>query len=270
MSRVGRRAAIFLLVLASALSTLSAQEACNNTPAYSTCDMVFELSSTDGRTHANPYADVNLQIEFRSPRHRTISIPGFWDGGQKMVVRFAPTEPGEWAYLVTSNVAAWEGKTGTFTAAASEAPGFVRLANVHHWAYTERNLPHLWMGATELDFASLEESAFRALTDARAAQKFNHLRGLILGGGSGTGFTAQGLPDPAYFRRLEERIRYLNQKGIVADLIFAAGPGALVKLFPNREQRRLFVRYVAGRYDAFNVTWEPVAQFEDYLDARAV
>ena len=37
-----------------------------------------------------------------------------------MVVRFAPTEGGQWDYLVNSNIAGWDGKTGSFTAAAKE------------------------------------------------------------------------------------------------------------------------------------------------------
>jgi len=48
--------------------------------------------------------------------------------------------------------------------------------------YTEKSStglyqPHLWMGATELLFASMDDAAFRALVDLRASQKFTHLRG---------------------------------------------------------------------------------------------
>jgi hypothetical protein len=249
---------------------LTAQQACQNTPAYSTCDIVFELSGPDAAAHPNPYLSVELKAEFRSPKQRTFLAPAFWDGGQKMVIRFAPTEPGDWAYHVTSNIAAWEGKTGTFTAAASEAPGFVRAANVHHWAYTERNLPHLWMGVTEMGFASLDDAAFRAVADARAAEKFNHLRGLVLGDGPDAGFTAPNQPDFARFRRLDERLRYLNQKGIVADLILAAGPEQLAKQFPGWEERRRLVRYLVARYTAFNVTWEMLEHFEDFPDGRSL
>ena len=64
-------------------------------------------------------------------------MPGFWDGVGRVVVRFSPNEVGEWDFRVTSNLAAYSGKTGTFTASASEAPGFIRTANVHHFAYTE-------------------------------------------------------------------------------------------------------------------------------------
>ncbi len=48
----------------------------------------------------------------RSPRNRTIALPGYWDGGRRMVIRFAPTEGGEWAFRLTSNVAALNGPDG--------------------------------------------------------------------------------------------------------------------------------------------------------------
>jgi len=259
-----------LFAVVFAAGHLPAQSTCTNTPAYSPCELVFELTDQDAAAHPNPYVNVDLKAEFRSPRHRTFLQPAYWDGGKRMVIRFTPTEAGDWDYRLTSNIPAWEGKMGTFTAAASEAPGFVRAANVHHWAYTERNLPHLWMGASELGFAGLDDAAFRAVVDARAAQKFNHLRGLVLGTGANPGYTGPNEPDLARFRRLDERLRYINQKGIVADLILAADPAQLTQLFPNREERQRFVRYVSARYDAFNVTWQALQTFEGVLDGRAI
>jgi hypothetical protein len=262
-----------LLLLAASILPLAAQTPCNNTPAYSPCELTFELSDQEAAAHPNPYASVELKAEFRSPRQRTFLIAAFWDGGRKMVIRFAPTEAGEWAYRLSSNVAGWDGKSGTLTAAASDAPGFIRTANVHHWAYTEPNSngiqrPHLWMGATELRFGSMDDAAFRAVADARAAQKFNHVRGLVLGEGADSGFPSPGQPDLTRFRRLDDRIRYLNQKGIVADLILAGGEGQLTKLFPTRDERRRFVRFLVGRYAAFNITWQGVQYFEDDPDGR--
>lgn len=259
-----------LFAVVFAAGHLPAQSTCTNTPAYSPCELVFELTDQDAAAHPNPYVNVDLKAEFRSPRHRTFLQPAYWDGGKRMVIRFTPTEAGDWDFRLTSNITAWEGQMGTFTSAASEAPGFVRAANVHHWAYTERNLPHLWMGASELGFADLDDAAFRAVVDARAAQKFNHLRGLVLRTGANAGYTGPNEPDLARFRRLDERLRYINQKGIVADLILAADPGQLTQLFPNREERQRFVRYAAARYDAFNVTWQAVQTFEGVLDGRAI
>jgi len=243
---------------------------CNNTPAYSPCELVFELSAQDSAAHPNPYASVELRAEVRSPRNRTTTVPGYWDGGRRMVVRFAPTEGGQWVFRLLSNVPALNEQTGAFTASDSEAPGFIKAANMHHWSYTERQKPHLWMGATELRFASMDDASFRVMVDARATQKFNHLRGWVTGDGADAAYTAPESPNLEKFRKLDDRVRYLNQKGITADLVLAGGEGTLTKLFPKPEQRRRFVSYAVARYAAMNVTWQGVDNFEDYPDARAL
>src|SRR3954452_7242087 len=109
------RSAALLLLAASALA---AQSPCANTAAYSPCEIVFELSEKAAAAHPDPYKTIELKAEFRSPRHRTMAMPAFWDGGRRIVIRFAPTEAGDWDYRLTSNVADFDGKTGSFTAAA--------------------------------------------------------------------------------------------------------------------------------------------------------
>src|SRR5262249_29142299 len=147
---------------------------CNNTPAYSTCEVVFELSEKDAAAHPNPYLDVDVKVEFRSPRRRTIAMPAYWDGGRRVLVRVASHERGDWDYKSSGNIAEWADKEGSFAVTASESKGFIRPANVHHWAYTERDSrgldqAHLWMSATGMQLASMDEAAFRALADARAS-----------------------------------------------------------------------------------------------------
>src|SRR5512140_854359 len=101
-----------LLLLLALAVPLAAQAPCPATPAYSPCELVFELAAEDAAAHPNPYSSVQLQAEFRSPRHRTFLMPAYWDGGRRMVIRFAPTEAGDWDYRLTSNVAAFNGTTG--------------------------------------------------------------------------------------------------------------------------------------------------------------
>jgi hypothetical protein len=201
--------------------SLHAQTACAPTPAYSSCEIVFELSPADLASYANPYKTVELSAEFRSPRHRTFLLPAYWDGGQRMVIRFTPVEAGSWDFRVSSNIAAFEGKTGQFTATESESPGFVRVANMHHFATTAGlgNTPHLWMGDTLMRLAAVDDAAFRKFIDARAAQKFTHIRGNALGTPEDTAkaFPTPNEPDPGYFRQLDERIRYANQKSMTVD-----------------------------------------------------
>src|SRR5258708_29593726 len=143
-------AQIFFLAAALGASPRQAQRGCPPTPVFTPCEIIFELSAADFASHANPYKTVELSAEFRSPRHRTFLLPAYWDGGQRMVIRFTPVEAGAWDYRVTSNIAAFEGKIGQFTSTESESPGFVRAANIHHFPTSAglRNTPHLFLGDT--------------------------------------------------------------------------------------------------------------------------
>src|ERR1700720_2944904 len=95
-------------------------------PAWSACDLAFDLEAGE-----NP-AVVQLHGEFRSAK-RTLLLQAFRDGDRRYVLRFAPTEPGDWAYRLTSSLKRLDGQLGKATATASDSPGFVKVANVHHF-----------------------------------------------------------------------------------------------------------------------------------------
>jgi hypothetical protein len=263
-----------LLLLAAAAVLSMGQTVCPPTPAFSPCDITFELSSEEAAAHPNPYLTVVLEAEFRSPRYRTYRMPGFWDGGQRLVIRFTPMEAGTWIFRVTSNIGRFNGKEAQFTATESKSPGFLRPINVHHWAWVDEDArtPHLWMGDTLYPLGYIDRAAFERIVDARAAQKFNHIRGVLLPrpGGAQRAYPLADRPDPAVFREIDERVRYMNSKGIIADLLLAYGDGQLTSLFPSWEQRERYVRYVVARYAAFEVTWQGVEAFETYENGRAL
>lgn len=261
-----------MLFLLAAAAPLAAQTVCGPTPTYTPCEIVFELTPEQLKEHPNPYVSVTLQGEFRSPDHRTYLMPGFYDGGNRMVLRFSPIEPGQWDFRITSNIATINGKTGSFEAAPSGLPGFIYARNVHHWSYTENNIPHLWMGDTSYRFASIDRALFEQIVDKRAEQKFNHIRGLLIGWGElqAQAFPTPDTPNADYFREVDQRILYMNRKGIIADLILAGDQNQLAELFPTWQQRERFIRYVAARYAAMNITWQGVQEFEEYKDGRVL
>jgi hypothetical protein len=244
----------------------AAQTVCQPTPAFSPCEIVFELNDAEAAAHPDPYLTVELEAEFRSPRFRTYRMPAFWDGGRKMVIRFTPDDPGDWVFRLSGNLKRFEGQEGRVTATESGSPGFLRPANVHHWALVDdqKKTPHLWMGDTLYTFPFIDRGVFEKVIDARAAQKFNHVRGVILPR------DAKALPDPAVFRELDDRIAYMNRKGIIADLVLAWDQNHLARLFPDREGRARYVRYVVARYAPFHITWQGVQEFEEYENGRAV
>ncbi len=261
----------FTVLLAGALNA-GAQPACPPTPIYSPCDLVFELPAGAASEHSNPWTSVQLQAEFRSPRHQTFLMPGFWDGGRRLVIRFAPTDAGDWDYRVSSNLREFDGALGKITATPADTPGFIKVANVRHFATTEIVKPHLWMGDTNYRFGFMDRALFEKFVEARAAQRFNHLRGLVIGGPEDSAkiFPAADRIDPEHFRELDQRILFMNRKGITADLVLASDENHLANLFPTWQQRERYVRYVVARYAPMNVTWQGVQEFEEYKDGRAL
>ena len=261
------RVMIQLLVVGSV--SLSAQTTCNNTPAYTPCEIAFDVAGAEARANPDPYSTVAVQAEFRSPRFRTFLMPAYWDGRQ-MVLRFTPTEAGEWIYRITSSLASLDGKQGHFTAAASEAPGFVHVANVHHWQ-TDDKQAHLWIGDIADRFAFLSPEEAQNKLAATVQNKFTHLRLSILGGGADRARVFNGArPNAAYFAELDRRILEVNRKGIVADLVLASDPAYVTALLPGWAERERFVRYLAARYAPMNVTWQGLGEFEDFQGGRAL
>lgn len=261
------RLAILAAVL---LAPARGQNTCPPTPIYSRCDLVFELNAEEKSAHTNPYVSVRLQAEFRSPRHRTLMLPAFYDGEGRMVIRFAPIDEGEWEYKVTSNVSRWSGTGGKITATASDQPGFIVPANGHHWRWTESRLAHLWMGDTMYGIGFIGDELFRQIVDARSAQKFSHLRGYAVGRESyhGKTFKTPDEPDAAFYKRLDERVAYMNSKGLIFDMILGHDENHLTQAFPTRENRERYLRYMVARYSAFNVTWQLTQEFEEYENGR--
>jgi hypothetical protein len=246
-----------------------AQTPCDGTPAYAPCDMSFELSAADLAAHANPYISVQFQAEFRSPHFKTYKMPAFWDGARKMILRFTPTESGQWIYRTTSNLAGLDGKEGSFNAGPSDAPGFVIPANFHHWA-TDNKKPHLWMGYIADRFPFESEQDFQQKLNEAAQGKFTHFRGSILGTAADRArvYLGPDKPNSAYFDELDRRMIAVHKRGLTTDLILASNPDYVTNLFPDWQSRERFIRYIVARYGALNVTWQGVEEFEDSPDGR--
>ena len=244
---------------------------CGSAPLYETCEIEIEISQKAAEAHANPYMSVDLRAEFRSPKGgRTRVMPAFWDGGRRFVLRFAPLDAGRWDFRIISNLPELSGATGSFDAGPARTPGFLRVHNLRFWRFSAPETPHFWMGDTCYSFASIPWETFTRLIDVRAGQKFNHMRGFVLGGRE---TAARVLADPErprveHFREVDRRVEYMNQKGMIADLILGGGANQLAELLPRRSQRERYVRYVAARYAAFNITWQGVERFEEYKQGR--
>jgi hypothetical protein len=226
-------------VILSATSAHAQSQTCSGTPAWSSCDITFDLEPNE-----NP-DNLELRAEFRSPR-RTYLMPAFRDGDRRFVIRFAPTETGDWDYRLTSNLARLNGQAGKFNATSSDSPGFVKGNNLHHFV-TENGKPHLWMAAAVDNFVKIPRADFDRAVEQRATEKFNHIRVTI---------------EPAAdLREAADRVRAINSRGLTADLVVAALPD-------NAQARTKYVSDIAARFAAMNITWMGVPAFEKIPNAR--
>ena len=161
-------------------------------------------------------------------------MPAFWDGGHKMIIRFAPTEAGQWIYKITSNLKRSTASKACSTPPPSDSPGYVNVANVHHWA-TDNKQPHLWMGYIADRFAFESPQEFEQQLNEAAQNKFTHFRGSILGSASDASRVCLGQdqPNPAYFDELDRRVLEIHKRGITTDLMLASDPDVITSLFPG-------------------------------------
>jgi hypothetical protein len=244
--------AVFVVTAFVVVAPLArAQASCERAAAWTACDISFDLTTPE----ATPQA--SLRAEFRSPHYKTILINAFRQG-TKLVLRVAATEPGAWTYKITSSVARLDGQSGQFTATASNAPGYVLVANVHHFQTgnfqfpdirSEEKKPHLWMGAPLPQFETMPRADFDRTIEQRAKDRFTHLQVTV---------AADANLDEA-----AERIRAVNAKGLVVDVAFASLP-------EQAAERQRYVTEIVARFSAFNVTWAGLAAFENTPHARAL
>lgn len=221
---------------------LVAQPTCPATPAWSPCDLVFDLEADE-----KPDA-VELRAEFRSPHHRTYLMHAFRAADRRFVIRFSPTESGTWDYRLSSSLARLDGKQGQLNASDSDSPGFVKVANVHHFQ-TENKKPHLWMASSVENFLSMPRGEFDSQVAARAKEKFTHLR-LTL--------------DPAAdLVEAAERIRAIHAQGLTTDIMFA-------KIPDDSKAREQYIANVVARLAAFNIAWAGFPAYESVPHGRVI
>lgn len=232
------------------------QTVCPPTPEFTPCELAFDMPA------AKTDQPSELRAEFRSPHQATGLAYAFWDGGTRWVIRYAPSEPGTYTWRLNN------GKEGQFTATPAGRVGWLRAANVHHFAFADatdpNNLkPHLWMGAMVPGFDGMSSSRWNSLVDTRAGQHFNHLGVTLVDESSAGSFKS-----PEFFRAAEEKIRYANQKGIIVDIAFFGPNGLMNRLLPASADRQNWFTTAIARLAAFDVTWQGIEGFETYDNGR--
>jgi hypothetical protein len=241
---------------------------------------VYEISLTASGNSSNYYTDPNASViaKFSGPGGVTKRVSGFWDGGKSFKIRFTPEVEGTWTYQTSSTDAGLSGKRGTFTCShpLPAKHGFVRIDSQHpnSFVWDDRTRYFMW-GQTYYDvvISAFANDNWKEGVDKSLAYGMNKVRMHVY---AQSFYKPQvefnGYPDAQpylgastkpdrdqlniqYWRKLDEMVRYMDSKGMVADLIIT-NPYWKNRMFGTDEQNDRFVKYVVTRYAAYtNVIW---------------
>lgn len=257
---------MFTVILAIGIRTTDATTAkVENVPLWSVHDLTF---TTSGQ-YSNPYTQIAMTATFTGPDKNQQVVKGFWDGGKTFKVRWTPTARGTWSYITNSSDEGLNGKTGSFacTAPAASSHGYLRrdLKNPYHFVFDDGTRHFMW-GTTY--YALMQNAAagdrWKEAVDKSKAFGINKVRMLVWppwGVRDKVKYSAtpafvnddHDRLNPAHWQKLDEVVRYMGSKGIIADLIIFWNSK---ELYGTEDQDHRYLRYVIARYAAFpNVIW---------------
>ncbi len=248
---------------------------------------IYEITLRAQTSPKNPYVQgpsvaVTFQGASGAALGTTKIVQGFWDGGDTYRVRFAPNKLGDWSWQSSSSDAGLNNQSGMLTCAGAlaaphiSARGHVRESKSFPYAFAhEDSTPFFLLGDTQWSFATAAISwpaEFQTYVDARAAQGFNYIHGLIYnvypvgnegneGGPIFHGANVDSL-NPGFWQALDQRVAYMNAKGLVVGLMLAWGNGGWQN-FSTVTQVDRFVQYTLARYSAYNVFWITAGEYEE-------
>jgi hypothetical protein len=226
-----------------------------------------------------PYVSVMFAGTSGEAKGRSITVPGFWDGGQTWKARFAPTAPGEWSYLSASADPGLNGVKGTLhcrawseeeVAANPGRHGFVRVHTKgeragRYFEYAD-GTPFLWIGDTWWPWAARSAKFWwraQQVVDDRAARGFS-VGQMMFGANSAVRLAGRDYStlDFEAIHAAERFVAYANSKGITLWIM----PWWSARNLPEigAEKMRRWSRYVVHRLAAYNVIWNVGGEYNMY------
>jgi hypothetical protein len=235
-----------------------------------------------GPSHGNPFVDVTLSATIRMG-NRTLTAPGFYDGGGAYKIRFMPDALGDWAWTSASNEPALDGKTGAFVCIAPDEGnrGPVSVRDDFHFGYAD-GTPYVECGTTCYAWAFQAEETQRQTIGTLSTSPFNKLRMCIFPkwyqhnrkeppmypfprNGDANDYAVFNV---AYFQHFDRLILELGRIGVQADLIlFHPYDKWGYQSMPAEVDDR-YLRYVIARFSAFRNVWWSLANEYDLMKSK--
>jgi hypothetical protein len=269
------------LCLFSFLASTSAFGTASTPPAKTAQWTVFEARFASTSKYQNPFQDVTVTVEFRSPdgKHRTVDA--YWDGENVWRVHFSPEQPGEWTYRTYASREEDQGlnnQTGTFRCVPYTGVnilyqhGSVRVSPNGRYLEQSDGTPFFWLSDTAWNGAlKADQKSWETYLNDRKKKRFTVVQFVMTQWIAGAGnadlrLAYQGTNsitiDPVFFQWMDEHFQSLNDYGLVAApvLIWTAPWSPFSKFLnpgdslPDDQIIRLS-RYMVARYGAYQVIW---------------
>ncbi|MBR4067488.1 MAG: DUF5060 domain-containing protein [Clostridia bacterium] len=237
-----------------------------------------------GPATGNPYCDQSLTAVFAcADEQRT--VPGFYDGEGRYMVRFMPSFEGEYTFRITGSFLEAP-VCGSFAVlpAREGVHGPVQVKDTYHFAYAD-GTPYRPVGTTCYVWHLQGEEIFENTLQTLAASPFNKIRFCVFpkhydynhnepfaypfqkaekkpGQDYAWDFTRF---DPAYFRHLEKAILRLGEIGIEADIIMLHPYDRWGFSRMEIRQMQRYFRYLVSRIAAYRNVWWSLANEYDLM-----
>lgn len=202
----------------------------------------------------------------------TLTLPGYYAGGDTWRVGFMPTLMGEWTYLTSSSDPDLDGRRGKVTALASGHAGLLRSdsANPRKWKFVDG--PYAIPIALRIEFfgSPATRDQFIAAADFLAAHRLHMMETRLTeeyGQFAGRrdfifdGWWGLHRFDLAIWDRMEERMEILTERGLGAHVMFYSDDRGRPPWKGKSATEALVIRYAVARLAGF-----PVLLFNTGID----
>ncbi|MBI3845848.1 MAG: DUF5060 domain-containing protein [Planctomycetes bacterium] len=229
----------------------------------------------------NPFIAGRVTATFtHTTSGRSTDVEGFCDAqdGSSYRVRFAPRELGSYSFTLRyADGVADSRSTGGFLSTPGGNPGFLRVDAAHprHFVREGSGRPFYLLGHTAYHLANpvVSDQNWMSYVDHVASLGFNKVRMLLSGGRNRFFWNYRLFPwtgdidtstfdqfDVSLWQRFDRVIRYMGDRGIIADVLFEVGTEDIAARFSSFEvpsdRERAFYRYGIDRLGAYsNVVW---------------
>lgn len=237
-----------------------------------------------GPAGGNPFVDEHITGTFTHDGE-TLTVPGFYDGEGRYVVRFMPSCEGEYTYRITGSFLG-EAVTGSFTVTPAQTGvhGPVKVADTFHFAYAD-GTPYRPVGTTCYVWHLQTLEMFDRTLETLKASPFNKIRFCVFPKhydynhnepfaypfAAAEKVREQDYAwdfsrfDPVYFRHLEKAIQRLGEIGMEADIIMLHPYDRWGYSRMTLAQMQHYFRYLVSRIGAYRNVWWSLANEYDLM-----